>query len=66
MVMSRLDVADFIADVLGELPDLPESVRTAIAKAALEPESGRVAAIRKVLEESTGTTSAPDRQPRHA
>jgi hypothetical protein len=64
--MSRLDVAGFVTDVLGELPDVPEPLRTAIAKAALEPESKRVATIRKVLEESVGTRPAPDRQSRDA
>ena len=61
--LSRIDVAEFVASVLRELPDLPKSSRTAIAKAALEPESRRVAAIRKVLEESLNEEAEPNREP---
>lgn len=51
--MSRIDIAEFVNEMLRELPDLPEALGRELAKAALEPESRRVAALRNVLERSS-------------
>ncbi len=63
--MSRLDVGLFIADVLRELPDVPESVKAAIAGATQAPENKRVAAIREAIEKESRTGASRDRRARH-
>jgi hypothetical protein len=51
--VSRIGLGEFINEVLQELADLAEPLRSEIAKAATEPEGRRVAPLRAVLERST-------------
>jgi hypothetical protein len=49
--MSRIDIAEFVEELIEAVPDLPEALKDDFKRVAVEPEGGRVAALRRILEQ---------------
>jgi hypothetical protein len=64
--MSRLDPKEVVSEVLREFPDISESLRSEIARAALESDAKRVAALRRAIERASDSATDQYLASRHA